>query len=43
MYSYKLWDGESYHYYLGRYRFCGVNCTAKFGIKHLPKKERAND
>ena len=39
MYSYKLWDGESYYYYLGRYRFCGVNCTAKYGIRHLPKRE----
>ena len=39
-YNYTLWDGVSYYYYLGRYRFCGVNCAARYGIKHLPKKER---
>ena len=38
--SYTLWDGESYKYYMGRYRFCGVNCCAKYGIKHLPKSEK---
>tara|TARA_B100000424_G_scaffold152283_1_gene116242 strand:- start:46 stop:399 length:354 start_codon:yes stop_codon:yes gene_type:complete len=40
VYDYTLWDGVSYYYYLGRYRFCGVNCAARYGIKHLPKKER---
>ncbi len=40
-YNYTLWDGESYYYYLSRYRFCSVNCAAMYGIKHLPKKERA--
>ncbi len=39
VYDYTIWDGESYYYYKGRYRFCGVNCTAKYGIRHLPKRE----
>ena len=39
-YNYTIWDGESYCYYLGRYRFCGVNCAAGYGISKLPKKEK---
>ena len=38
IYSYRLWDGESYHYYLGKYKFCGVNCAAKYGIKQLTNR-----
>ena len=41
-YDYTLWDGVSYYYYLGKYRFCGVNCAARYAIKHLQKKEIAN-
>jgi len=41
-YDYTLWDGETYDYYLGRYRFCGVNCCAKYGLSKLPRHEKPN-
>ena len=42
-YDYTLWDGESYWYFWGRYRFCGVNCAARYGISKLPKHEKPKE
>ena len=42
-YQYILWDGETYFYFKGRYKFCGVNCAANYGISKLPKHEKPKE
>ena len=34
VYSYKLWDGESYSYFYGK-KFCGRNCAAMYAVRRL--------
>ena len=34
IYSYKLWDGESYRLFHGK-KFCGVNCAAMYTVRRL--------
>jgi len=34
MYSYKLWDGESYKYFYGK-KFCGRHCAAMYAVRRL--------
>ena len=34
MYSYRLWDGESYKYFYGK-KFCGRHCAAMYAVRRL--------
>ena len=34
IYSYKLWDGESYRLFYGK-KFCGRHCAAMYAVRRL--------
>ena len=34
VYSYRLWDGESYKYFYGK-KFCGRHCAAMYAVRRL--------
>tara|TARA_R100001460_G_C3532508_1_gene173679 strand:+ start:920 stop:1228 length:309 start_codon:yes stop_codon:yes gene_type:complete len=34
IYSYRLWDGESYQFFHGK-KFCGRHCAAMYAVRRL--------